>query len=56
MATMYVQVNEDGRVTDTVIGGKLDNGTEVEIPEGYDMERQQDWMLVNGILEYSPIT
>lgn len=56
MEKMWVRVNEAGRVTATVIGGKLDGGTEVEMPDGYDLERQQDWMLVNGILEYSPIT
>lgn len=56
METMYVKVNEAGRVTDTVIGGKLDNGNKVRIPDGYDMERQQDWRLENGVLVYDPVT
>ncbi|HNX63171.1 MAG TPA: hypothetical protein PKN45_11070 [Candidatus Limiplasma sp.] len=54
METMWVLVNDAGRVTDTVIGGKLDGGTDVEIPEGYNLERQQDWKLVDRVLIYDP--
>lgn len=54
MEMMWVRVDEAGRVTDTVIGGKLDGGTEVELPEGYDLERQQDWRLMDGALVYDP--
>ena len=55
MEKMWVRVNEAGRVTDTVIGGKLDGGTEVELPDGYDLERQQDWRLVDGALVHDPV-
>ena len=56
MKTMWIYVNAAGRVKDTVIGGKLDGGTEVEIPEGYDLERQQDWRLEDEALVYDPET
>ena len=43
---MLTDVN--GRVIATAISGKLEGGTEVELPEGYDLERQQDWRLAGG--------
>lgn len=54
MAKMWIKVDEANRVNATAIGGKLDGGTEVETPEGYDMDRQQDWKLVDGVLIYDP--
>jgi hypothetical protein len=56
VATMWIRVNAEGRVTDTVIGGRLDDGIQLDIPDGYDPERQQDWRLADGALVYDPET
>lgn len=53
---MWVRLNEAGRVKDTAIGGKLDDGTEVEIPDGFELERPQDWRLLDGVLVHDPVT
>jgi len=50
----WVLTDENGRVTATAISGTLDGGTEADLPEGYDLERQQDWRLVDGTLVYDP--
>ena len=51
----WVLTDENGRVTATAISGKLDGGTEVELPEGYDLERQQDWRLAGGQWVNDPV-
>ena len=50
----WVLTDENGCVTATAISGTLDSGTEVDLPEGYDLERQQDWRLADGALVYDP--
>lgn len=50
----WVLTDENGRVTATAISGTLDGGTEADLPEEYDLERQQDWRLVDGTLVYDP--
>lgn len=56
MEMMWIRVNDEGRVKDTAIGGKIEGGVRVEIPDGYDLERQQDWRLADGALVYDPVT
>ena len=51
----WVTVDENGRVTVTALGGKLEGGTEVELPDGYELERQQDWRLVDKALVCDPV-
>ena len=51
----WVLTDENGRVTATAISGTLDGGTEVDLPEGYDLERQQDWRLADRALVYDPV-
>ncbi len=51
----WVLTDENGRVTAMAISGKLDAGTETDLPEGYDPERQQDWRLVSGQWVHDPV-
>ena len=51
---IWVLTDPTEHVTATTIGGTLDDGTEVDLPEGYDLERQQDWRLADGALVYDP--
>lgn len=53
--SIWVLTDHKGHVTATTIGGTLDDGTEVDLPEGYDLERQQDWRLADGALVYDPV-
>jgi hypothetical protein len=52
---MWILADENARVISSLEGGgKLPNGTHVEVPEGFDPEHQHDWRLVDGMLVYDP--
>lgn len=54
---MWVTVGDDGRIQNSMTGnGSLEGGIQVAIPEGFDVERQFDWRLENGVLVYDPVT
>ena len=51
---MWIQTDTDGRIIASSPDTKIVGGREVDPPDGWDAEHQQDWRLVDGIPTHDP--
>ncbi|MEA5016837.1 MAG: hypothetical protein VB099_20005 [Candidatus Limiplasma sp.] len=52
---MQIALDAEGRVIACSFDSPLKDAVEIEPPEGFDPERQNDWRMEEGALVYDPL-